>query len=56
MIGNEKVNNDAKFMELFRRVSHLEVALQQYAEMIAELHGAVNAQPAKRETLRLRGR
>ena len=60
MIGNEKINPDAKFVELFRRVSQLEAALRAAEERLAEHHSVINFvppglrdDPPKRKTLTL---
>ena len=46
MIGNERINPDAKFMELFKRVGQLEIALRAAEDRLTEHHSAINFVPA----------
>ena len=45
MIGTEKVHPDAKFVDLFARVTKLERALIEALEKLDEVHAILNVNP-----------
>ena len=45
MIGNEQINPEFKFMELFSRVTKLELALAEALDRIAEITAVLGAPP-----------
>ena len=60
MIGNERIHTDAKFMELFKRIGRLELALAEALDRIEEVRAVLGTQPRSndgmnnRKTLSLR--
>mgnify|MGYP001568728594 CR=1 FL=1 len=51
MIGNERVSPEHKFMDLFKRVSVLEMRLSEILDQLSDIH-AVKTQDRKTLTLR----
>lgn len=56
MIGNERVNPEAKFMELFSRIGQIEAGMIDILERLEEIHAVlnVNPEPNNRKTLSLK--